>query len=125
MVKAPVDVNSESSDAVTEVATTVLGVVAPRVPLTAAEVSVSDATEVVVEPKVSVVAPNVRVLFASKLFGTVAEFSATTFEPTTYTFLSDGCVTNTSFEPAVNDTNEPALLEDSTVSRDNVFPEEV
>jgi hypothetical protein len=64
-------------------------------------------------------------LFASKLFGTVAEFSATTFEPTTYTFLSDGCVTNTSFEPAVNDTNEPALLEDSTVSRDNVFPEEV
>jgi hypothetical protein len=85
MVKAPVDVNDESRDAVTEVAATVLGVVAPRVPLTAAVVRVRLATEVVVAPNVSAVDPSVKLLFASKLFGTVAEFAATTFVPLTYT----------------------------------------
>jgi hypothetical protein len=43
----------------------------------------------------------------------------------TYTARSAGWVTNTSFEPAVNDTNELALLEDKTVSRESVFPEDV
>jgi hypothetical protein len=47
------------------------------------------------------------------------------FAALTYTALSAGCVTNTSFVPAVKTTNEPALLEDSTVSRESVLVERV
>jgi hypothetical protein len=42
-----------------------------------------------------------------------------------YTARSDGCVQMTSFKPAANDTKLPALLEDNTVSRLNVLPEDV
>ena len=90
IVNAPVELKVESNEAVIDVAATVLGVVAPRVPLTAAVVRVSPATEVVVAPSVSVVDPSVKLLFASKLFGTVAEFAATTLVPSTYTARSAG-----------------------------------
>ena len=43
------------------------------------------------------------------------------FAASTYTARSDGCVTNTSFAPAVKDTADPALLDDKTVSRLNVL----
>jgi hypothetical protein len=85
MVNAPVEENVESALAVRVVIVATAGVVTPRVPLTAAVVRVRPATEVVVVPSVSEVDPSVKLLFASKLFGTVAEFAATTLVPSTYT----------------------------------------
>jgi hypothetical protein len=67
----------------------------------------------------------VTALLASKAFGTVALFSATTEVPLTYTLRSAGCVTNISLEPAVKLTKAPALLDDSTVVRENTLPEDV
>jgi hypothetical protein len=90
-----VDVNDESRDAVTDVAATVLGETSPTAPVNGPEkrddvTEVSPASVVAVAPKDTEVEPIVTALLASKLFGTVALFSATTFEPTTYTFRSDG-----------------------------------
>jgi hypothetical protein len=64
-------------------------------------------------------------LLASKGFGTLALFSATTSEPTTYTLRSDGCVQIASFTPEPKLTKPPELLDDRTVSRLSVLPEDV
>jgi hypothetical protein len=125
MINAPVDVKLESEEAVRVVTVATAGVVAPRVPLTTAVVSVSPATEVVVAPSVSEVDPSVKLLFANKLFGTVAEFAAAMLVPSTYTARSAGWVQITSLEPAEKLTRLPELLEDSTVFRLSVLPLDV